>query len=335
MKAIILAAGFGERLRPLSEVIAKPAVPFLNRPLLHYALETCAKAGIAKIGINLHHRPETVRAAAKAWEGAPLEIHFNLEKQILGTGGALYAFQDWAEESPLLLLNGDTLAAFSALDIFACRQAANADAALLTRANPDPRQYSGVIVDERGRVRQIAGAPSGSLPAGKVMMFAGAHALAPGFIRRYAPARACDINREIYPPLIEAGRLPATLQMKNPVWADLGTRERFLNATGAALKAIIEKQWPFALARGSRLIKTHTGGMLLLDESASVRIETVKVEGFAVIGPRCVISGEAVLENSVLLAGAKLGRGAKISGSVIGPDLLLKPGTEVRDALRV
>lgn len=335
MKAIILAAGFGERLRPLSEVVAKPAVPFLNRPLLHYALETCTKAGVTKIGVNLHHRPETVRAAAKAWDGAPLEFHFNLEKQILGTGGALHPFSDWAEESPLLLLNGDTLAAFSALDLLACRQAANTDAALLTRANPDVRQYSGVIVDARGRVVQIAGLPSASLRAGKVMMFAGAHALAPGFIRRYAPARACDINQEIYPPLIAAGRLPASLTMQSPVWADLGTRERFLNATGAALKAVASQHWPYALARGSRLIKTHTGGLLLLDESASVRVEAVTVTGFAVIGPRCVISGEATLENSVLLSGAKLGRGAKISGSVIGPGLLLKPGTEVRDALRV
>ena len=335
MKAIILAAGFGERLRPLSEVIAKPAVPFLNRPLLHYALETCAKAGIAKIGVNLHHRPETVRAAAKAWDGAPLEIQFSPEAQILGTGGALHPFEEWAEESPLLLLNGDTLAAFSAQDLFARRQGANAEAALLTRPNPDPRQYSGVIVDAHGRVRQIAGAPSASLSAGKVMMFAGAHALAPGFIRRYAPARACDINLQIYPPLIVAGRLPVTLEMHSPVWADLGTRERFLNATGAALRAMGSQQWPFAMARGSRLHKTHTGGLLLLDESASVRVEAVKVEGFAVIGPRCVISSEATLENSVLLAGAKLGRGAKISGSVIGPDLLIKSGTEVRDALRV
>ena len=333
MKAIILAAGFGERLRPLSEVIAKPAVPFLNRPLLHYALETCAQAGIEKIGVNLHHRPETVRAAAKAWDGAPLEFHFSPEAQILGTGGALHAFQEWAEESPLLLLNADTLAAFSALDLFACRQATNADAALLTRANPDPRQYSGVIVDAHGRVRQIAGVPSASLPAGKVMMFAGAHALAPGFIRRYAPVRACDINREIYPPLIEAGRLPVTLEMKSKVWADLGTRERYLGATAAALKALAAEQWPFAMARGSRLLKTHTGGTLLLDESATVRLEAIRVEGFAVIGPRCVVSGETVLSNSVLLSGVKLGRGAKISGSVIAPDLRLKPGAELHDVL--
>ena len=100
---MVLSAGLGTRLRPLTYMMAKPAVPFLGRPLIHYSLDMLTELGIKDIAVNLHHLPETVEAALKDREE---NILLSLEKTILGTGGCLGKLRDYFSGSTIVLSNG-------------------------------------------------------------------------------------------------------------------------------------------------------------------------------------------------------------------------------------
>src|SRR5437764_532988 len=89
MKAVILAAGFGTRLWPLTEDRTKPAIPFLNRPLIAYAVDYLAAHGIRDIIVNLHHQPESIRRALGDGSALGVRLHYSFEEEILGTSGAI------------------------------------------------------------------------------------------------------------------------------------------------------------------------------------------------------------------------------------------------------
>ncbi len=103
LRGMILSAGLGTRLRPLTYIMAKPAIPFLGRPLIHYSLDMLTDLGIRDIAINLHYLPETVEAALKDRKE---NIHLSLEKTILGTGGGLGKLRDYFADSTIVISNG-------------------------------------------------------------------------------------------------------------------------------------------------------------------------------------------------------------------------------------
>ena len=89
MKAMVLAAGLGERMKPMTWNCAKPALPLLNRPSILHMLEHLARSGATQVAINLHYHPETIRRLAPEIRALGLRVHFSEEPAILGTGGGL------------------------------------------------------------------------------------------------------------------------------------------------------------------------------------------------------------------------------------------------------
>src|SRR6476620_6025302 len=107
MKAMILAAGFGTRLFPLTIDRTKPAIPFLNKPLVGYVAEYVAKFGFKEVVVNLHHQPESVMEALGDGSEYGVKIHYTLEKpEILGTAGALDNARHLLEDDTFLIVNG-------------------------------------------------------------------------------------------------------------------------------------------------------------------------------------------------------------------------------------
>ena len=104
-RGMILAAGLGTRLRPLTYFRAKAAIPFLNRPLISYSLELLRRAEIAEVMVNLHHLEDTVRVAAA---GPGMRVTFSFEEEILGTAGCLRKVSDFLKEGTFIVANGKT-----------------------------------------------------------------------------------------------------------------------------------------------------------------------------------------------------------------------------------
>ncbi|MEO8359044.1 MAG: nucleotidyltransferase family protein, partial [Vicinamibacteria bacterium] len=176
MKAVILAAGLGTRMRPLTDKTAKPALPVLNEPLIVRTLRELKRAGVSEVMINLHHRPETIRAAIPHGD-LGLKIKFSRETAILGTGGALRKVRAWVGREPVLLVNGDVIFDFDLKAMVAMHKKTNALATLALKPNTDPKKYKPVISNRAGRILSIRGLPAGQ--KGMVSLFASVHIIEP------------------------------------------------------------------------------------------------------------------------------------------------------------
>jgi mannose-1-phosphate guanylyltransferase len=152
--ALLLAAGIGSRLRPLTDVLPKCLMPINGRPLLEYWLALLRDAGIARIVVNLHHQAALVREYVENSPFAPL-VTFSPEQALLGTGGTLLANRALLEGGPVLLAHADNLSLFEPrrlLERHAARPAA-AVMTMMTFAATNPESCGIVELDAAGMVR--------------------------------------------------------------------------------------------------------------------------------------------------------------------------------------
>ncbi|HYY96567.1 MAG TPA: sugar phosphate nucleotidyltransferase, partial [Pyrinomonadaceae bacterium] len=165
MRAMILAAGYGTRLWPLTIDRAKPAIPFMGRPLVGYVAEYLARYGFREIVVNLHHRPESVRAALGDGTRFGVRFHYVNEPTILGTGGALDNARPLLEGGTFVVVNGKIATDINLDAALETHRRTRALATLVLRANPERERYSVVRVSG-GLVTGFGGYPASDKAGG-------------------------------------------------------------------------------------------------------------------------------------------------------------------------
>src|SRR5918912_815889 len=159
MKAMILAAGLGPRLWPLTEDRTKPAIPFLNRPLIAYAVDYLARYGIRDIIVNLHHQPESIRRALGDGSALGVRIHYSLEAEILGTSGAIDRVRDQLMDDDFIVINGKIVTDIDLDAAVRDHRERKAIATLVLKENAAREHFSIVEVDARRLITRFAGFP--------------------------------------------------------------------------------------------------------------------------------------------------------------------------------
>lgn len=155
---MILAAGYGTRLWPLTIDRAKPAIPFLGRPLVGYVAEYLARHGCREIAVNLHHRPESVRDSLGDGSRFGVRLHYVEEPEILGTSGALDNARDFFNEDTFVVVNGKIATDIDLGRAIETHRRAKALATLVLRPNAEHEKYSTVEIDA-GRLVGFGGHP--------------------------------------------------------------------------------------------------------------------------------------------------------------------------------
>ena len=303
MKAMVLAAGLGERMRPLTLIRAKPALPVLNRPLIHWTLERLRRAGVTDVVINLHHLPRTVRVAVGDGRRFGLCVRYSFEREILGTGGGPRKVRRWLGDEPFLLVNGDVIFDFDLRELCARHRRSGACATLALKANPDPRRYPSVVTGPGGRVRALRGLPR---PArGTLSLFTGVQVLDPALLERLPPGPS-DSVRDLYAPLIDAGARLRGVRVRG-AWYDLGDPSLYLASQIALLRGSGCLLHPQArVAAGARVVRS-------------------------VIGEGARVEAGARVERSLLWEDVKIGAGARVSGSVLASGVRVEAGERVEN----
>ena len=148
--ALLLTAGVGSRLHPLTLVRAKPAVPLAGVPLITRILRACAAAGLSRVVLNLHHRPETIARVAGDGGDLGLTLRYSWEQPVLGSAGGPRHALPLLDGDPYLLLNGDTLATVDLRALWAHHHAHDALVTMALIPNPEPARFGGVLVDADG-----------------------------------------------------------------------------------------------------------------------------------------------------------------------------------------
>ena len=209
---MVLAAGLGTRLRPLTNTIPKPLVPIANRPLLEYTFALLAGAGVREAIVNSHHLPDVFETGLRNLDAAGLALHVSRERRILGTAGGLKKAERFLGAGTFLLLNGDFLVDIDLRQVLDFHEKQGAAATMVLM----PDEVAGVLgVDPDGVIRRFieprpAGEPAERLSCG----FTGIHVLEPEVFPLIPANKPWEINRQVYPDLHLPG--PARLRLRPP-----------------------------------------------------------------------------------------------------------------------
>jgi mannose-1-phosphate guanylyltransferase len=236
---VVLAAGFGTRLRPLSEHLPKPLFRFFHVPLVEWAIAHLVRAGVERVAVNLHHGAP--RVAAHLQEVVPrrwpnLQLELSMEPEILGTGGALANLAGWLGREPFWILNSDAVFVEDLREVARAHEASQADATLMVTRDPRYAAERLVRVVPNGRVETILSAPDPSAAT-----FCGIHLASRGLLERI-PLRHCSVIREGYSPWLADGAQVLAYETR-ALFADMGTPDRFVDAHGLGL-AVIDRLLP-------------------------------------------------------------------------------------------
>ncbi|MBE0606830.1 MAG: NDP-sugar synthase [Deltaproteobacteria bacterium] len=295
MKAMILAAGLGTRLRPLSLEIPKPVIPVLGQPLCGHAMAFLHGHGAESFLLNLHHVPETVREKVKAWATDRFPVEFTHEPEILGTGGGIGNAREYLRGGTFLTANSDAVARFPLGNALASHRANRALATLVLLPDRSKR-YTSVRVRDDGR---IAGFGSAA-PAGAFEGFYTGYLIAePEMLDRIPRGRPSCIVRDTFIPLIATGA-PIFAFMTEGTFLDFGTPEDYLRGTLALLAERDAGKGPHFFAHpGASIGKgAIVGPGAVVEEGASVGAgATVRR---AILWPGAVVAPGALVENGIL-----------------------------------
>ena len=238
MRAMILAAGLGTRLRPLTDTLPKPLLPIAGHPLIVWNLLLLRRHGITDVIINLHHLGHLVEQALG--DGSPfgMRIAYSKEPMLLGTGGGLKQVEPFFNGEPFFVLNGDTLFDLDLGAMAAAHRRSRAVATMALRADPDPDRWGAVEVDARQYVIRINGRGRTAGGPTSKRMFAGVHLMHPRLLADVTPGRESSII-EAYVRAIQGGETVVGYELSG-YWSDIGTPERYAQAQRDAEAGVID-----------------------------------------------------------------------------------------------
>ncbi|QDE89085.1 nucleotidyltransferase [Myxococcus xanthus] len=328
MKAMVLCAGLGTRLRPLTERWPKPAMPFLGQPLLRYHLAVLKAAGVTAVGINTHHLPDTMEAVARAeCARAGLPLHVVNEPVIQGTGGGIRGLRDFLSDGDFIVFNGDILYPVDLRPVVAVHQASGALATMVLQPMPAGETYAAVELDAEGRVRRIAGHG----PGGEGLSpwhFTGVHVMSPRVFDFMSPRGEEDINRGVYVRAMEAGQMVRGVRVDG-YWSDLGTPSRYLATVQDVLAGRVRLEW---LGADSPLAGTARGASGTWAH-AEARLDGT-AEGPVYLGRGATVADGASVGPGVSLEpGAKVASGARLSRATVFEDTEVSSGESLSEVL--
>lgn len=205
MRAMVLAAGLGTRLRPLTNDRPKALVEVGGRPLISYNLELLRRFGITDVVINLHYQGAMLRDALGDGSAFGLRIAYSPEDPLLDTGGGIRHAEARLAGDDFVVLNSDTIVDLPLDRLIASHRARQAAATLVLRHDPEQARYGTIEIDASARIRRFLGKPEVVAEPLEAFMFAGVHVMSPNVFRFMPASGAFSMTHATYPKMLAAG----------------------------------------------------------------------------------------------------------------------------------
>ena len=295
-RALVLAAGLGTRLGPLSDERPKPLVPVCDIALIRYAVALLAGHGIVEVAVNLHHKGELIEE--ELGTGADLSVHitYSREPEILGTGGGIVRLADFLTdggEEDFFVVNGKILVDADLHAMKARHERSNAAATMLLKEVPDAEKWGAVETDKDGRVLRIIGQGQAG-EARHTAMFTGIHLVSPRLVARLPAHGESDSIRDGYLPALRDGDRVEGLILSG-YFQEHSTPKRYLDGNLNALY-------------GRATLRYAPGALVGVDGRA-------RIDG-TITGPVRIGAGAIVEAGAHVGPGVVLGRGARVRSGV-------------------
>jgi len=347
MKAMILAAGLGERMRPLTESRAKPSLPLLNRPIIAQTLSYLKAHGVDEAVINLHWQPESIRGVIGNGQRLGVKVHYSEEQLILGTAGGLKkAESHFQGGGTFILMNGDFVTDCDLSAVIAEHKRSGAVATMVLIPHRPGTDYGSVEVDPAsGHVVSIAGL--GRKPGPRVAevesyTFCGIHILEQTILDLIPPGVKYEINREVYPALMQSGGLVKGYVHRGQ-WFEMGTPRLYLEGNLALLSAASDSAKAAGADAALQAMKKSDGVFLenvslpasttaaapYLIGKAMAMGEHCSMQGGVIIGRQVRIGGNCAIRSSLIWDGARLGDKVHLTDSIVTSGVFVPPGSSL------
>ena len=353
MQALVLAGGEGTRLRPLTYTTPKPVMPLAGRPFLSFMLDWARSHGVDEVVLSCGFMSDDVkRVLGDIYDG--MRLRYVIEDVPLGTAGPVrLAFDEGLLRERLFVLNGDVLTDIDLTAELAQHEHTRACVTLALHPVEDTTSYGVVPTDEDGRVQAFLEKTGDDAPTDRIN--AGAYVLEREVVETIPAGRAVSFEREIFPALVGQGLYGFQAA---GYWVDIGTPERYLEATWDLLAGRVRSELPprdetgSLVYEGCLLSGAHIGPQAVLGRHCSVgsdsRIERSVLHDGVVVGADAAVvesvlatrvrvgANARVLPRAVVGAGAVIGEGATIGeGARIDPGAEIEAGASVEAGDRV
>lgn len=321
MKAVILAGGYGTRLRPLSCVKPKLLFPILGKPILKHNLEVLSKIGVTEVILAVNYLAKELKREMRE-KYAGITIKYSLEKTPLGTGGPIKKAEKLIDEYPFFIMNGDVIFGEEISKILKVHEENNPVVTVALHEVEDPSRFGVVKLNEKMFIEEFIEKPKE--PPSKLIN-AGIY-LAEKELFNYIRLGKVSLEKEVFPILASEKKL---LGYKyNGVWFDIGKLNDFVKANFFFLNA----------SKNNLIIENNVklSGKAKLNPPVFIG-STSKINGeigpYAVINKGCVIKDNAKVSNSILFQKVKIGKSSVIVNSIIGDEAFIDEDVEVKDSI--
>lgn len=328
MKGVIMAGGFGTRLRPLTCNIPKPMVPLANKPIMEHIVSLLKQHGIKDIIVILYYQPEVIKDYFGNGEKFGVDITYITASQDFGTAGSVKNAANNLANEPFLIISGDVLTNFDLKSIIKFHKEKKSLATITTTQVTNPLQYGIVIIDSQtGRITRFLEKPSwGEVFSDTVNT--GIYVLEPEILDLIPVEQMYDFSKDLFPKLL-ASSSPLYGYIATGYWRDIGnlTEYRLVHydvlAQQIKLEIAGEKKGDIWIDNSSMVADgVNFEGGIIIGKNCSIG-EGVKITN-SCIGNNCIIEENSSITNSILWDGVHISNSCELRENVIGKESYIK-----------
>jgi mannose-1-phosphate guanylyltransferase/mannose-1-phosphate guanylyltransferase/phosphomannomutase len=314
---MVLAAGLGTRLRPLTYEITKPMVPVLDRPVMEHIIELLARHGFEQVIANLHYFEHSIR------EYFGERIAYSYEPELLGTAGGVRQCADFFGAEPFLVISGDALTDIDLQALTARHREAGGIATLSVKQVADTREYGVVLHDREGRVTGFQEKPNPD-EALSDLGNCGIYVFEPAIFDYFPKRPFADWAQDVFPALLAAD-VPFHIHEVREYWNDVGSLAELRRGTFDALRGDLrlqvegEELSPGVIVAGRSPLREDTAieGSVWIGRDVRVGAD-VRLMGPLVLGDGARIGDRARLRESIVFPGTEVAADAILIGAIAG-----------------
>jgi NDP-sugar pyrophosphorylase family protein len=317
---MLLAAGAGSRLKPLTDRVPKPLAPIANVPLIEHTLSWLARQEVHEVMINVHHHANRISREIGDGGRFGLGVSYSAEEELLGTGGAVARCSEFFEEEPFFVIYGDNLIEANLQELHQFHKSHRAAITIGLMSPDDPTSSGMVEVGEHGLVLNFVEKPNPG-ESGATKANAGVYVMDPSLLKTMAPMFS-DFGLNLIPAWIAEGRRVFAADLGGYL-QDTGTPDRYRKANWDVLSGKMSYK-----ARGTRTENIVVGDNAHISTTSTLL-------GRNLVGDDCMIDADARLTNCILWRGVTIGRACNLDNVIVGEGAIIEAETYANDAILV